>query len=270
MRTERNTSEKTVCSRIHRWQEAAYKPFLHRNEVHVWCVNTKMFPDTSFIDILNEKEKNKARLFYFQRDKNSFIVRHGLLRVLIGKYLRLSPNLIQFKCGKYGKPSIVQDSNKGILQFNMSYSREQILFAFTLNRSVGADIEFMKVSSDMDSVARLSFSPQEYEAFEKTIQSLKTHCFYRIWTRKEALLKAMGKGLGGGSLDEIDVTLEHYVEMPVERIGMQVQKNPSWRLKSLAPAPEYMAAIAAEGSGWNVTLKTIDSCDLMKDILTLP
>jgi 4'-phosphopantetheinyl transferase len=122
------------------------------------------------------------------------------------------------------------------LQFNLSHSRDAILFAVQRVTPVGVDVEYMRDSVDCVSLAKRFFSAREYQAINNLRGLEQKIAFYTFWTRKEAYLKATGKGLAG--LKEAAL-LEHGV--PSAEKG--------WTLIDLQmPEPGYAGAVAFRGA----------------------
>ena len=82
--------------------------YLSTDEVHIWCVSLDRSPQilSKLKSLLSPTELARASRFHFEKDRNHFIVSHGLLRSILGGYLGLEPSQIQFRYGPYGKPLV--------------------------------------------------------------------------------------------------------------------------------------------------------------------
>lgn len=224
-----------------------------QSEVHVWLAKLTRFPgDVQQLSaLLSEVERERARCFSFERDRQRYIVARGLLRTLLGKYLGLEPGALQFVSGQYGKPQLAFPSENNPLRFNLSYSREFVLYALSWGREIGVDIEYVRPIEDIDALARYVFSPQEQTAFQGLPPDLKQQAFFNCWTCKEAYLKASGEGLSR-PLRHITVSL--LSEIPAQLFSVQDQPEEirRWSLQTLPLPVEYAAAVAAEGHDWRV------------------
>lgn len=130
----------------------------------------------------------------FERRLINFIARRSMLRWLIGAYLRCEPESLHFGVTELGKPAL--NSPRGArLAFNVSHTDGIALLAFALNCRLGIDVERRFGDIDVVNVARGIFSPIE-ESRLAAARADSTTAFFSIWTRKEALLKALGEGLG--------------------------------------------------------------------------
>ncbi|WP_061996348.1 4'-phosphopantetheinyl transferase superfamily protein [Clostridium sp. ATCC 25772] len=168
---------------------------LNKNEIHIWLIYIDLYKSNTlfFENLLCNDEVNKMNSFYFEKDKERFAITHGLLRILISKYLNLSNNKIKFEKDLYGKPKVVIDDKN--INFNISHSNNLIAFAFSNSATIGIDVEYNKNINDFNDIVTNYFHELEIENFNKVSNLKKQDIFYRYWTQKEAFLKATGEGL---------------------------------------------------------------------------
>ncbi|MCX5905520.1 MAG: 4'-phosphopantetheinyl transferase superfamily protein [Proteobacteria bacterium] len=121
----------------------------------------------------------------------------GLLRALLGKYLDCRPESIQISRTLQGKPFLPAAFSSAPITFNLSHSRDAVLFAVRLREPVGIDVEYMRDNLDFIALAERFLSVQEYRTVSSLSGAQQKAAFYTCWTRKEAYLKATGKGLAG-------------------------------------------------------------------------
>ncbi len=223
---------------------------LSSNAVHVWCASLEQ--DATRIQqlarTLSEDELTRAKRFYFERDRNHFIVGRGLLRTILREYTGIEPNQIEFTYGTRGKPALKHPANHNRLQFNVSHSQGLILYAITCDRAIGIDLECIRPTSDVESLAKRFFSAREYAAISNLPPQQKQEAFFNAWTRKEAYLKATGEGLA--QLEQVEVSLIPGEPPQLLSIQQDVQAAKQWSLQALTPATGYIAAVAVEGHDW--------------------
>jgi 4'-phosphopantetheinyl transferase len=232
---------------------------LSPNEVHVWCASLEAAPSTiqSLQHVLSAEEVARADRFRFARDRQHFIVARGLLRTLLGRYLQMAPEDLCFVYNAYGKPTLTTPSfpdNLSHLQFNLSHSRELALFAFTPTRLIGIDIEYMRADIEYEQLAKHYFSTYEYAMLQEVPAEMQREAFYRCWTRKEAYIKARGKGLSL-PLDLFDVSLRPGEPAALLNSREDPQEHLRWSLHTLTPGANYAAALAVqaiEGIDWQL------------------
>ena len=221
---------------------------LDTDEVHVWCVLLdNLLPQ---IKILSQKlssdEDKRARCFYFERDKNRYIIGRGVLRTIISGYIGVEASQLQFCYGKHGKPYLENNCNNPKLYFNMSHSDNLALYAFSCNRKVGIDIERIRDLPDMEQLAECSFSYNDKIVFHTMPGDMKRKVFFECWARKEAYLKGVGEGLWQ-QLDSFDVLSKTGDPANLLTIGENSQKTTKWYVQDLSPAFGFAAACASEG-----------------------
>jgi 4'-phosphopantetheinyl transferase len=164
----------------------------------------------------------------------------------------INASQLRFCKNDYGKPALDLDMPQDrILNFNLSHSNEQVLLAFTTVRQIGVDIEYMRPDLDYQSLAEHYFSPLENQLLQGLPTSARLEAFYQCWTRKEAYIKARGKGLSI-PLDSFDVSLQSDEPARLLNSREDPQEAARWRLCALHPDPNYAATLAVEGHGWHL------------------
>ena len=164
-------------------------------------------PEAKLLDNLTDEEKELADRFRFDNDRQNFVLRRGLLRQLLGDTLGVAPSLIRFESTPVGKPFIAYPKNSG-LSFNLSHSGRQIVYAFSRHPETGIDIERIRTVDDIDQLALKYFSAEEYAIIVNLPSWEKNKAFIRIWSIKEALIKACGCPLEYG-LAAFDVATQY-------------------------------------------------------------
>jgi phosphopantetheinyl transferase len=148
---------------------------------------------TIFYSFLSDFEKAIANRFKHDIDYSCYISAHALLRIEISKLLKVEASSIVFDKSENGKPII-----SGI-DLPFSLSRNKNYFAFTIGRSnqyLGIDIEQIKADFDIRAISRNYYSLTEQQLiFNYTTIADQSRTFLEFWTRKEALLKAVGIGI---------------------------------------------------------------------------
>jgi len=221
---------------------------LGANDVHVWRTTLDQPREQieSFWLMLADDEQARAKRFYFQRDRDHFIVGRGILRTILGFYLKCEPSCISFSYGSHGKPILESTANGDTIRFNVSHSNGMALYAFTRSREIGVDIEFIRSDLDVEQIAHRFFSPREIDALCKLPTHLRTSAFFVCWTRKEAYIKSRGEGLSL-PLNQFDVSLTPGEPAALLSTRPDAEEAHRWSLIELNPAPGYVAALAVEG-----------------------
>ncbi len=193
---------------------------------------------------LSPVEINTARQFKFARDRIRYIFVHATLRELIGIRVGVAPNLIHFEYGEFGKPMLKTGLINSDFFFNLSHTKNHVVFAFSKSFEVGIDIEALSQTSDSHMIASQFFSLQEFNMYRALPQTAKTQGFLNCWTRKEAFIKALGLGLNY-ALDSFDVTLHPDEPAKILAIRNPIDSRRSWFMESFTPAPDHVGCIVS-------------------------
>ena len=238
---------------------------LSENEVHVWRASLQVSNhEYSMMQrVLSDNEHAHALRFAFEKDRRRWVIAHGVLRRLLSRYLLVETGYIQFSSNPYGKPAVSSPPRGERLHFNMAHSVDLALYAFSYNQPVGIDVEYMREDVEFEPLARSYFSAREYATLQTLPTQLQQEAFFLCWTRKEAYLKAKGKGLSI-PLTTFDVSL--IPGEPAALLSSQEDVNAPgrWLLFDLAPGVNYAGALAVDGVG-----KKISCWDWQGDDLSL-
>jgi 4'-phosphopantetheinyl transferase len=232
---------------------------LRPDEVHVWRASLDP-PDAyvqSLYETLNADERQRADRFHFAYDRRHFIVARGVLRALLGSYLSRDVRQLEFCYNSYGKPALVDDRvGERTFQFNLSHTHGLALYALAWDRLVGVDVEWLlRPNFTAELIARRYFSPHEAAVLGTVPAEQRIEAFFTCWTRKEAYIKARGKGLSM-ELDQFDVTLVPGEAAAVLATRDDPQQAARWALRHLEPGPGYVGAVAVEGHSWELACWT--------------
>ena len=236
-----------VAASDSRWPLSPDWPELARDEIHAWCaVLDELASDLpAFAETLSAGERQRAERFQFDRDRKRFIVRHGLLRMILGRYLNLEPARLSFTCESRGKPALAGTLDGRTLHFNLSHSDGLALFAVARRFALGVDVERIRPIPEIDQIAGKFFSARESAMLNALPAEQKLEAFFNCWTRKEAYLKATGEGIAD-ALAQIEVSLVPGPTAQLLNIAGEAREASSWSLHPLAPAPGFTGAVAVK------------------------
>jgi 4'-phosphopantetheinyl transferase len=175
-----------------------------------------------------------------------FIAARSGLRAILAGYLGLAPSEVAFEIGQLGKPAL-PDGGANRLFFNLSHSREVALVAVTRCCEIGVDVEQVREMTSADQLAQRFFHPNEVATFQKLPRDQRAEGFFNAWTRKEAFLKATGKGISYG-IDRVEVTLIPGETARVLTVDGDQVSAAAWSVRTLVPAPGYVGAVALEST----------------------
>jgi 4'-phosphopantetheinyl transferase len=220
-------------------------------DVHLYRVELALPPGAvrQLETLLSPDELARADRFAHARLRRRFVAGRGQLRLLLARYLHAVPEEIVFAYSPSGKPTLgTAPSGPPPLEFNVAHSEDLALMAFTRGRRLGVDVERVREMPDLEEMARRFFAPSELAALLALPAAQQTAAFFRIWTRKEAFLKATGEGLSR-PLDSFSVAPA--VDAPRLLELRDAAEGPAhWQLVHLDPAQDFCGALAVEGAGW--------------------
>jgi 4'-phosphopantetheinyl transferase len=231
-------------SEVVTWSEPPESLSLATGDVHVWRVELNQ-PEPlleKFRETLEEQELDRASRFKLEKHRRHFTAGRGVLRQLLSQYLGTKPEQLRLSYGAYGKPALNGEHKDSRLRFNMSHSHEVALFAFAEDRELGVDVEHIRTDFASEEVARRFFSRREVETFNALPRHDQVAAFFKCWTRKEAFIKVIGKGLSQ-PLDKFDVTLGQ----PAALLWVSGDDASRWSLYDLEVGGDYAGALAVEG-----------------------
>ncbi len=219
------------------------------DEIHIWHASSNLSPKQTerLEQTLSGGELKRAYRFVFEEDRFRFIAGRGLLRTILGRYLKKEPCQLHFNYGLNGKPELVGAESDEGLNFSVSYSNKLILYAFSLNRRIGVDIEYIRSDFADEQIVNRFFSKQEIDKFLSLSKENRIDAFFTCWTRKEAYLKVTGKGITSG-MDQFAVSLLPGEPAALLSINNKPEETSDFYLEDLNMGHGYKAALAVEGS----------------------
>jgi 4'-phosphopantetheinyl transferase len=195
---------------------------------------------------LSADEAARADRFHFAHDRNRFIAARGLLRNIISCYLSCTPGEVRFAYQSNGKPQLgFRASNSEDLRFNLSHSADAAVYAISLGRDIGVDIESICPDVPWAEVATTFFAPREIAKLHRLPNHLRAAGFFNCWTRKEAYVKARGEGLSL-PLNRFEVSLAPD-EVPALLSSFDPDELRRWRIFEISPGEGFAAALVVEG-----------------------
>ena len=144
---------------------------------------------------LSGEERSKANRLKNDAVRNRFILTSGKLRHKLAEFTGEQPQDIKLARQAHGKPFMAEH---GEIVFNLSHTADKMIIAVGYKCQLGVDIEVWKSRTDFSGLARKCMDPQEIKDWQALPEGAKLPEFYRIWTRKEAFVKAVGRGIALG------------------------------------------------------------------------
>ena len=184
------------------WGKTVTIPEVPVGGVHLWRLDLATVDRIRLMQaahlILNAEESIRAERFLVLSAREEYVAGRSLLRRLLGAAVGKTPGSVVLGSGSHGKPYLLEGSG---LEFNVSHSKGVILIAVSRAGAVGVDVEFvdpsMLAGGELLEIADGALLPQEaFQIQQASSEREKLLTFYRFWTRKEAVAKADGRGIG--------------------------------------------------------------------------
>lgn len=168
------------------------------------------------------------------------------MRQVLGGLLDQAAASLQFEPEAHGKPRLTGGAAARRLAFNLSHSGGWALLGWSWQGDIGVDVELWRAMSDEAALVRRFFSAAENAAYDALPAAQRRRGFFDCWTRKEAYIKAVGRGLGL-PLDSFDVSFGEAAPATLLRASTAVDDTRTWTLAAVEVGPEVSAAVVLEG-----------------------
>jgi 4'-phosphopantetheinyl transferase len=190
---------------------------------------------------LDEGERTRADRFHFRADRETYIAAHALTRALLAEVDTLPAEAWRFITTPTGRPEIAPDLDRSRLRFSLSHTRGLVACAVGVDHDLGVDVEAAqdRIANELDLAARF-FAPSEVVLLRGTAEDQRRDAFLRIWTLKEAYIKATGQGLAcplnsfAFSLDPIKLQVD----------GVDADASRSWQFVQFDATTRHVIALA--------------------------
>ena len=201
--------------------------------------------ETDALRSLDEQELDRWHRYRHPRPQRQFALCRAALRRVLCERLGCANQELRFVSLEHGKPGAFVGGEPVRMSFNVSHGGNHGLVAFSPRGRLGVDVEERSLRHDPDGHISKVFAPREREALAAARGEHKTRMFFRLWTLKEAVIKALGTGF---SLDtstfEIPPSMYRLGE---RRTVFRLPQLPDvrWRLDDLGNR-DFAGAVAVE------------------------
>ena len=203
-------------------------------------------------DCLSVEERSRADRMRAGVARDEFVMGRRALRVLLGSLLGCHAAAVPLTTGLHGRPTL---GDHGGLYFNVAHSHGLALIALSRAGRVGIDVEYRNAAVEMEAIAETSFHLEESaELRAAETEEERLLIFYRCWTRKEAVLKADGRGLLQGLNDFSVAPCKVLFEEGAAGLAVRLPgSGPLW-VCDLEPEAGFAGALACDRPGFRVDL----------------
>lgn len=176
-------------------------------------------------NLLSIDEQKRANRFYFKKHQRRFIIAHAMLRIILAHYAKIPPENLIFCQHSNGKP-FLKDFPQ--IQFNLSHTGENALVAIGKDYPLGIDLELF-THRPYEGIGKQMFSNRENNILKNSSNNIKPMIFFKIWTQKEAVIKADGIGMNNHTKE-----FEVPIFIPPEASEIKAY-NKNWKIQSFSP-----------------------------------
>jgi 4'-phosphopantetheinyl transferase len=229
------------------WTEAPEELRLCAGEAFIWAAVLDLPARAAgeISKVLSSEERERAARFRFEKDQIQYIASRSFLRAILGQFLEIDPKVVRFRYNAFGKPLLADEFTASRIEFNLAHSKGLGLFAVTLDRAIGVDVEQHRPDLATMEIANRFFAPEEVKALTAIQPSSRLEAFFECWTRKEAFIKARGMGLSL-PLDKFTVAFGPNRAPALLSADEGATTAANWTLADLSPADGYSGAVAIE------------------------
>ena len=193
---------------------------------------------------LDERERERSRRFVFEGSRRRFALCRAALRGILCSWLGCENDQLKFESTEHGKPVALLDGAPDPISFNVSHSGEHGLIALAHEGRLGVDVEERVVHRNMDLLIQGVFAESEQERLAMARGNEKTRLFFKLWTIKEALIKAHGSGFAL-NVSEFEVPPDMLNGATKSAVRLPQLPRVTWHVEDLGN-DSFAAAIAHE------------------------
>jgi 4'-phosphopantetheinyl transferase len=203
---------------------------LGASDIHIWSIDTSAETDLdAAMSILGPEEHVRAAQLRFDAHRRRFVVAHAAARRILGAYTGLHPAWVIYDTDAFGAPRL-HESIRGSLCFSLSHAGDRAAVALARGCRLGIDIEEIRNDIDYGAMVGVCLSDEETEALGRVPdRTIRRSMFFYLWTRKEAAVKAIGRGASFG----------------LHNVGVPADSRRTWTALNLPPeiSPLYAHTI---------------------------
>lgn len=174
-----------------------WQPIQSVDVVDVFHVDLTPHPsyELEALRLLDDEERGRSEGFRYPRHRRQFVLCRAAVRSILCDRLGCENEELAFRALEHGKPLAVLKGKPAPISFNTSHSGSHGLITLANDGRLGVDVEERCEQRDLDAIIGDVFTGPEQADLASVTGPCKLHMFYKLWTIKEAFIKAMGTGL---------------------------------------------------------------------------
>jgi 4'-phosphopantetheinyl transferase len=240
---------------------------LQSDEVHVWSILVDQLPDSAHEPaqwmVLSTVERERMDRFRRPIDRRMYGISHALLRMVLSRYECVPPESLMFSRGAHGKPALDESMRSRGVEFNLTHTRGLAAVVVAQGRAVGIDAERGDRSIAAPLAARI-FSEVERTGLDCMSPDDRARAMVRLWTLKEAYVKALGVGLSL-SVDDLSFVIAEGNTPRFEPVSTLDHDPMQWSFFELGHLNPFVVSISVENpSGETLVVQSFDGEMLLR------
>lgn len=205
--------------------------------------------------LMSSDERGRYENLRFEKDRCLFLATRLLVRIVLSRYVAVTPDHWRFASDVCGKPRVVHPFVTPVLHFNLANTAGLVACVVSVaHESVGVDVERIDRTLDFMAVAERCFSAAEADAIRMLPPVERRHRFFEYWTLKECYVKATGGGLAL-PLDEFSFT-NNDQGISISFDGAAADGQRLWQFALMTGSPVHIVAVGANTGGIPLSLRT--------------
>ena len=237
------------CDCLNRWALVSNAECIRQafpeEAIRVWRVSMDLIPEDMrhLYAILSPDERRRAETMMDDPARRAFVVGRAALREILASCLDAPPQSFGFEYSKTGKPRLLCGNGQERLRFNVSHSGGLVLVAVSEQYDVGVDVERVVLRKGMDRIIQRLFSITDQAWLDNSSPEERLRRFLRMWCRREAVLKSIGKG-ARYTTESIDWSAVPVAPKSFSWTDLASGAQHRMVLSDVHPGREYVAAVA--------------------------
>lgn len=219
-------------------------------DVHVWLarLDDDRRRTAQFFSLLDRYEASRAARFAYEKLRTHYVQSHGITRRILAEYVGvIDPADLIFTRSRHGKPSLVAPTTAAHLHFSLSHSGDRCILAVRFGQTLGVDLQQVADLPNALDIARRNFTTLETQMLTRLRGRERRDCFFAMWSRKEAIVKATGASLVK-SLNRIELQPDAMGHLQLASVGGDQSRARCWVVLGFDVGPGYVAALATPHS----------------------
>jgi 4'-phosphopantetheinyl transferase len=195
--------------------------------------------------LLSPDERNRCARLHLAEARLRYVVGRALVRTMLSRQAEVEPERWVFRSNEHGRPEIAGPVGVPPLSFNLSHTAGLVACGVTVGKAIGVDVECADRRLRWEAIARRFFAADEVRALSRVPEADRASAFFRLWTLKEAYVKARGMGL--------TLPLRQFSVADDEPRSIAIRFDPAlgddprrWALASFRPSARHVLAFAVE------------------------